>query len=375
MEKLTLQKVLRQHLDGVLKERRFPLYQLKALRRLSECRTAALGGHAQYCEAGHLNGVWYNSCKHRSCPQCRGMASEEWLRHTQNVLLDCPHHHIIFTLPSEINTLWRYNRALLSGILFKAAQETLLTFARDPKYLAATPGILSALHTWGRNLSLHPHLHVLVSHGGLDKDGTWRVPRRKHLFPQKPVMRVFRGKFRALVKEALTQEQVSLPQDLRAHQVQALLNKLGRKEWVVHFCERYDYASGVAKYLARYVKGGPFNNGQLCSVSQTHLQFKYKSHETKRIERLSLPIGDFVRRWAEHAPLPGKPSVRYCGLYSSSARNKLNQARQALSQSPVSERQILKWQAYLEDLGKVPACALCGRPLSHGGPVPDANVG
>lgn len=374
MEKLTLQKVLKQHLDGVLRDHRFPLYQLKALRRLSECRTAALGGHAQYCEAGHLNGVWYNSCKHRSCPQCRGMASEQWLRHTQSVLLDCPHHHIIFTLPSEINKLWRYNRSVMSGLLFGAAQETLLTFARDPKYLAATPGILSALHTWGRNLSLHPHLHVLVSHGGLDKDGTWRAPTKKHLFPQKPVMQVFRGKFRALMKEALAQAQLKLPEGVRAHQVQALLNKLGRKDWVVHFCERYEYASGVAKYLARYVKGGPFNNGQLCSVSETHLEFKYKSHETQRLERLSLPIADFLRRWAEHAPLPGKPSVRYCGLYSSSARAKLNRARQALSQSPVSERQMLKWQAYLEDLGKAPSCALCGRPLSHAGPVSDAKA-
>ena len=141
MEEPTIQKILAQHLPRILSKRGFSFDQIKALRKLSECRTAALGGHIQTCPAGHLNGVWYNSCKHRSCPQCRGLASEEWLRNTQSILLNCPHHHVVFTIPSEFNGLWRYNRSLMIDLLFRAVQDTLKRFADDPRYLGATPGI------------------------------------------------------------------------------------------------------------------------------------------------------------------------------------------------------------------------------------------
>ena len=276
MVKYTVQQILERHLADFQRSHTLPLHHIKALRQWSTCRTAALGGHAQYCENGHLNGVWYNSCKHRSCPQCRAKATEEWLINTQNILLDCPHHHVIFTLPSELHSLWRYNRRIMANILFQASQQTLKQFAKDPKYLNAAPGILSTLHTWGRNLSLHPHVHVLISHGGIDSNGQWVEPRKAILFPQKPVMRVFRGKLRAFVKAAMNDDpNWVLPPDRREHHIIALLNKLGRKEWVVHFCERYDYADGVAKYLSRYVKSGPLKNSQIIAVSDTHVSFRY----------------------------------------------------------------------------------------------------
>lgn len=330
MGKHTLQGLLQQELKGILSRNTFPLYQLKTLSQLSVCRTKALGGHSQYCENGHLNGVWYNSCKNRSCPQCRGMASEEWLLNAQRALLDCPHHHVIFTLPSEVNNLWRYNRALLTGLLFKAVHQTLKQFSDDSRYLDAKPGILSVLHTWGRNLSLHPHLHVLISHGGLNNNGEWVTPRKESLFPAKPVMMVYRGKFLALLREALDKEELILPPDTLTHKIKSLLNKLGRTSWVVHFCDRYDYAEGVAKYLARYVKSSPLKNGQLKKVTHTEVVMSYRSHQTKKKETLSLLAEQFIKRLLEHVPLPGKSSVRYSGLYTSSLRAKLNVARKQL---------------------------------------------
>ena len=139
MASTTLQKILADNLEGILSRNGFSLDQYRALCKLSQCRTAALGGHAQCCSAGHLNGVWYNSCKHRAFPQCQGKASENWLLNTQDVLLSCPHHHVIFTLPESLNNLWRYNRELMSGLIFQAVQNTLKTFSRDPRYLAAIP--------------------------------------------------------------------------------------------------------------------------------------------------------------------------------------------------------------------------------------------
>lgn len=369
MDKPTLQGLLQQELNGVLSRNTLPLYQLKTLSQLSVCRTKALGGHTQYCENGHLNGVWYNSCKNRSCPQCRGMASEEWLRNTQKVLLNCPHHHIIFTLPSEFNNLWRFNRSLMTGFLFTAVQQTLKQFSEDPKYLAAKPGILSVLHTWGRNLSLHPHLHVLVSHGGLNKEAQWVEPKKASLFPAKPVMMVYRGKFLEIVRSALKNEELVLPPDSLNYKIKNSLNKLGRAPWVVHFCERYDYAEGVAKYLARYVKSGPLKNSQLRKVDSTTVTISYHSHQTKKREKLTLPPEQFIKRLVEHIPLPGKSSVRYSGLYTSSLREKLNVAREHLKQEPVSLREQIDWQEYLEEKGFEALCKECGKSLRHKGAI------
>lgn len=295
MEEFSLQRMLKQHLPEILAGSSFSFEQHKALQRFSICRTSALGGHSQYCEAGHVNGIWYNSCRHRGCPQCQGRAREQWLRNTQAILLHCPHHHVIFTLPAEYNALWRYNRTLMADLLFKAVQQTLKTFSVDKKYLGAKPGMISALHTWGRNLSLHPHIHVLLSHGGIDAGGRWITPKKKSLFPQKPVMMVFRGKFRALLKTACEEAKLSLPDNWDTCRFNQLHNKLGQQDWVVHFCERYEHASGVAKYLARYVRGGPFNNRQFKKQTGTHVHFVYRSHQTKRTERLCLTHKEFIQ--------------------------------------------------------------------------------
>jgi hypothetical protein len=364
MSKHTVQRIFQQYLRSGSKVS-LPLHHLKILDKLSTCRTEALGGHAQYCENNHLNGVWYNSCKHRACPQCRGMPTEEWLINTQRVLLDCPHHHVIFTIPSALNNLWRYNPQIMTDILFKAVQETLKQFAKDPQYLNAVPGILCALHTWGRNLSLHPHIHVLLSHGGINEKGEWVTPKKETLFPQKPVMIVYRAKLLSLIKNAMKKEKDwQLPPDSRENQITSLLNKLGRQSWVVHFCKRYEHADGVAKYLSRYVKSGPLKNQQIKSVTAEQVKYQYYSHQNKKTETLTLPTGQFIQRLLQHAPLPGKPTVRYSGLYHSATRKKLNLARAALGQPDVSERQILDWQHFMESKGTLPVCDQCGLKLT-----------
>jgi hypothetical protein len=359
MDKPTIQKILAVDKDRLLGDLGLSYFQIKALDRLSVCRTAKLGGHAEYCENGHLEGIWYNSCRHRSCPQCQNLAKAQWLENTKNILLDCPHHHVIFTIAHELNALWRYNRSLMVDLLFQAAQQTLLAFADDERYLGAKPGILSALHTWGRNLSLHAHLHVLISHGGLSEDGEWIAPKKDILFPQKAVMRKFRGKFLSKIRDAFDMGKLTLPEDCRENQLKSLLNRLGRKEWTVHFCDQYVHGKGVAKYLARYVKGGAFNNEQIKSVENDQVRFLYKAHQTQRYEWLRLSTQNFVQRIAEHVLPPRKCGVRYSGLYSPSCRDSLNLARKALHQEPVSEKVVLHWEAWLEGLGHQRVCRHC----------------
>ena len=364
MSKHTVQDILQRIGSTRIQKMGLPLRHLKALDKLSTCRTAVLGGHAQYCENNHLNGIWYNSCKHRSCPQCRGIATEEWLINTQKVLLGCAHHHIIFTLPSTLNDVWRYNPSIMTNILFQAAQQTLQQFSKDPQYLNAIPGILSALHTWGRNLSLHPHLHVLISHGGINKQDDWVKPKKDILFPQKPVMMVYRGKLLSMIKKTMKTKEWNFPPTTSKNQLTSLLNKLGRKDWVVHFCERYDHAEGVAKYLSRYVKSGPLKNQQIVTVTEQQVTWQYHSHQTQQKETQTQGHEAFIRQLIQHVSLPGKPTVRYSGVYNAAARRKLNKARESLGQAAVSERTLLKWQAFLESKGKIPVCETCGLPLT-----------
>lgn len=363
MDGSTIQAVLQAHKDEIFSGLALPLFQIKALEKLSVCRTAALGGHAQYCENGHLDGIWYNSCKHRSCPQCQSLAKAQWLEDMQRLLLDCPHHHVIFTIPHELNALWRHNRSLMADLLFRSVRETLMKFANDPKYLGAAPGILSALHTWGRSLVLHPHVHALVSHGGVDAKGQWVEPRKQHLFPQEPVMRVFRGKLRAAVRAALDAGALTLPKDVSEQQLKNLLNKLGRKAWTVHFCNQYVHGKGVAKYLARYVKGGAFNNQQIKQVAAGRVKFLYKSHQSRRYEWLDLPVEQFVQRVAEHVLPPRKSGVRYSGLYSPSCRERLNQGRNALGQAAAPEKEKLDWAEFLVRVGRPKQCRYCQTAL------------
>lgn len=161
---------------------------------MARCRTAELGGHAQICANGHLQGVWYNSCRHRSCPSCAWIGSERWLEQKQKLLLPTAHHHVIFTLPHEFLSLWRWNRKAMADLLFHAARDTLLELLADERYLGGRPGIVMALHTWSSSLVLHPHVHCLVTAGGIDRSGCWRTPKRSIFLPGRVVAALFKGK-------------------------------------------------------------------------------------------------------------------------------------------------------------------------------------
>jgi len=366
MHPVSLQTLLQQHFPRFIENHKLPLYQYKTARHLMECRTEKLGGHTQYCENGHVNGVWYNSCKDRACPKCKGIHSERWLRKTESVLLRCPHHHIIFTLPHELNGLWSHNRSLMTDILFKAVQETLKQLSQDERYLNATPGFINALHTWGRNLSLHPHIHCLITHGGLTKSNKWKQPKKKCLFPRKVVMMIFRGKIRAFINDHLSRGELNIPLNETEQTVKNLCNKLGRKEWVVHFCKRYDHGEGVAKYIARYVRGGPLKNKQIQITENGQVSFSYTSHQTKKLEYLNIRASDFIIRWLHHVPIPRKQMVRSYGLYSPRSINALNSAKSEHHQNPVSKPEMLMWQEYLEGLDRLKPCPKCGAGLKHG---------
>src|ERR687888_2276741 len=243
-----------------------PAHVRRAARAVMQCRTAALGGHLQACPDGHVSRVWYNSCRHRSCPQCAYLQTERWLALQRARLLACDHYHVIFTLPHDLNPLWLANVPVMTTLLFQAVRDTLVTLLADPQYLGAQPGILAALHTWSQTLLLHPHVHCLVTGGGLTPAGHWQAVHNGFLLPARVVMAVFRGKMVAAIRQTFARGVLALPAAMRPQQLVNLLNRLGhpaKTKWNVRIMERYRHGAGVVTSLARYLRGGPIKNARL----------------------------------------------------------------------------------------------------------------
>ncbi len=197
-----------------------------------------LGGHVQACPDGHFERVWYNSCKHRICPQCAYLQVERWLAKWKARLLNCDHYHVIFTLPHELNDLWLANVEAMSEIFFLCVRETLLEMLGDPQHLGAKPGIIATLQTWSQTLILHTHIHCLITGGGLSGTGEWIAVNNGSLLPSKAVMKKFRGKLVSKLHKALDQGKLQLPKGKSLQQWKNQLNKLSQKKWDVYISKR-----------------------------------------------------------------------------------------------------------------------------------------
>lgn len=369
MTQSTVQSFLKASLNYYQQTHALPLYQIKAAEQLMRCRTKALGGHSVYCEDGHLNGVWYNSCKHRSCPQCSALKSEQWQQRVEALLLNSKHHHWVFTLPHDLHEIWRFNRALCQQLLFTSVRETIQKLSRDCRYLGAMPGVILALHTWARNQTFHPHIHCVISHGGLDSKGEWQTPKRASFLPAKVMMMIFRGKYLAGIKKALANDELVIPTNAREQRLLNLCNKLGRQDWVVFCAKAYEHGQGVAKYLARYIRGGAIKNSQILYLGDKHIKVRYKSHQTKKTEYLQLSHEQFMQRLLSHMALPKKSHYQMVGLYHGKCRQKLNQARETLGQIAVKEIKVLDWQSFIKRQGVVGCCKKCGKTLNQLSPL------
>jgi Putative transposase/Transposase zinc-binding domain len=379
--KVTLQTIL--HLGYASYERthRLPEYVRRAVWALLACRTAVLGGHVQACPEGHIERVWYNSCRHRMCPQCAWVQVERWLAKQKTRLLACDHYHVIFTMPHELNELWLANVEAMSQLLFASVHETLRELLGDGKYLGATPGIIATLHTWTQTLLLHPHVHCLVTGGGLTESGDWVAVRHGFLLPMRVVMAVFRGKLRAAIRQGLVYGTLALPEGQRPQQMENLLNKLGRVKWNVHIRERYAHGRGVLVYLARYLRGGPLSNRRLVWCDGQQVVFRYEerakpnggqSHQ----RTMRLPLGQFLGRWLLHVPPARAVRVRCWGLYAHTQSTELARCRQQVGQGPVEAPELHDWQRDGQEWGEAPPayCPVCGQPLVCTALLPRAGV-
>jgi hypothetical protein len=326
--KRIIQNIFRSYFSRI-KNKKLPLKDIKAAEAIMLCRTPEQGYNYLTCPEGHEDKIQNHSCKHRSCPICADKARHNWVEAQKKRLLNCSHYHVIFTLPHEYINLWQYNRKWFTQAIFKASRDTLIELLEDKKYLGATPGILMTLHTWGRQLNYHPHVHCLVTAGGITKDNNWKDAEGDYLLPVRVVKALYRGKLQAYIKTAIKQNDLRLPDQCSENEAIRCINKLYKKQWSVRIQEKYEHGHGVVLYLARYMKGGPINPKQIVSCTN-NIVFLYKDHRDQKVKPLSLKRDEFMRRILWHVPETGVHVVRHYGLYASKNQNKRNLCRKTI---------------------------------------------
>jgi putative transposase/transposase-like zinc-binding protein len=318
--------------------------QAKALRDLARCRTAALGGHVERClDCGH-DRIAYNSCRNRHCPKCQALARARWLDREAEHLLPVEYHHVVFTLPAELSDLALANPAVLYDLLFQAASATLREVAANPKRLGAQVGVLMVLHTWGQNLHHHPHVHGVVTGGGLscsargmvDECPRWVACRPGFFLPVRVLSRVFRGQFLAGLRAAFAAGRLAFPAALAALAAPAafatFLAPLSAREWVVYAKPPFGGPAQVLKYLARYTHRVAISNHRLLAVADGQVCFRYRDYAGgHRTKTLTLTADEFLRRFVQHVLPSGFVKVRHYGLLANRRRaDRLAQCRRRL---------------------------------------------
>jgi hypothetical protein len=304
------------------------LGQLKVMSAIESCRTAALGGHVARCEKCAHTHVAYNSCRNRHCPKCQGAAAKEWLADREAELLPVPYFHVVFTLPAEIGNIAYQNKAVIYDLLFKAAAETLITIAADPKHLGARIGLTAVLHSWGSALTHHPHVHMIVPGGGLSPDGQrWISCRPGFFLPVRVLSRLFRRLFLEKLTAAYDAGRLQFFGDharlAEREAFTAYLAPLRKAEWVVYAKRPFGGPEAVLAYLSRYTHRVAIANSRLIALDETSVTFKWKDYRAKGRERakvMTLAIDEFIRRFLIHVLPGGFHRIRHYGLLANGGR-------------------------------------------------------
>jgi Putative transposase/Transposase zinc-binding domain len=368
---LEVADVIRGHGEAFLQKygRHLSGTQKKALRDLALCRTAALGGHLERClDCGHER-VAYNSCRNRHCPKCQALSRARWLERESAYWLPVEYHHVVFTLPAELAELALTNAAAMYNLLMQSASATLREVAANPKRLGAQVGVLMVLHTWGQNLHHHPHVHCVVTGGGLSCNERGEVDasprfvscRPGFFLPVRVLSRVYRGKFLAGLRALFEQGKLTLPGALtETCAFTAWLSPLYAKEWVVYAKPPFGGPEQVLKYLARYTHRVAISNHRLVKLAAGRVTFRYKDYQEQGKEKLqTLTAEEFLRRFVQHVLPKGFMKIRHYGLLSSRQRQqRLQQARRLLL--AVNVLAAVSATSPLVEPAEVPRCPQCG---------------
>ena len=318
----------------------------RAMQDIERCRTESLGGQLYYCAQCEEQRYSYHSCKNRHWPKCQNEQAHDWLQQQKDLLLPTHHFLVTFTLPAELRPLARSHQKTIYKLLFRTSSAALLQLAQDPRFVGGSLGMVGVLHTWTRQLLYHPHVHYIVTGGGLTDAGRWRSSSADFLVPVKALSRIFRAKFR----DALTKTELFVQVEQR----------VWRKDWVVH-SEPVGSGAQAFQYLAPYIFRVAISNNRLRKLEQGHVTFSYKESATEQLKHCTVSAHEFIRRFLQHV-LPNRfIKVRYYGLLSPANRPLLQSARALLATTTSKPKpQALTTSAPLALL----SCPHCGGPLT-----------
>lgn len=294
----------------------------QALTAIKRCRTSALGGHLYQCDTCNTQHYQYHSCRNRHCPQCQHNVGQAWLEKQQHRLLNSHYFMLTFTIPEALRPLARSNQKTVYSALFRSAAAATQKLACDERYVGGQIGMVGVLHTWGRNLSYHPHVHFLVPGGGLTDTNEWRATSHNFFVPVKALSIIFRAKLRDALAEAGLTEDID--------------KAVWKSDWVVH-CQPVGNGSTALRYLAPYIFRVAISNRRILRIADDAVTFRYRESDTGKWRTCKLQATEFLRRFLQHVLPKGFVKVRYYGLFSPAARDKLTACQKQLAEKGTPE--------------------------------------
>ena len=318
-----IQKILEIGLEEYLSENKTVGYKKKVIRAIKNCKTEEMGAHKYVCDECGYEEIAYNSCRNRHCPNCQTGKKLKWIEDRKEEVLNIKYYHIVFTIPSEIYGIAIQNQEKIYKILFKASAETLKELAADEKYLGGEIGFFSILHTWGQNLMFHPHIHCVVTGGGLTEIGKWIEKKEDFFIPVRVMSRKFRGKF----LNYLRKEKIKFYGDNKYLEdptnYDNLISDMYKKEWVVYCKEPFKNANSVIQYLGRYTHRVAISNERIVKVEKDTVTFKWRDYKDEnKMKEMTITIQEFIRRFLIHILPPHFMKIRYYGILGNKNKKK-----------------------------------------------------
>ena len=319
MEKI--QKIINKGWKTYTEKNKVIGHKKKVIKSIAECKTGKIGAHKYVCDECGYEEIAYNSCRNRHCPNCQAGKKLKWIEARKEEVLNIKYYHIVFTIPSELYLIALHNQAKIYNILFKASAETLLELAKDKKYLGGEIGFFSVLHTWGQNMMYHPHVHLVVTGGGLTEIGRWIEKEEDFFIPVKVMSSKFRGKFLYYLKKEKLDFYGSNKYLENPTSYDSLIQEMYDKDWIVYCKEPFKNADSVIQYLGRYTHRVAISNERIIEVTDETVTFKWRDYkDNNKMKEMTVSIEEFIRRFLLHILPPKFMKIRYYGILGN--RNK-----------------------------------------------------
>jgi hypothetical protein len=323
----TIQDIFNQFYESYCKKYGYDTDANKVARAIMNCKTGNLGFNSSVCEDCDYVGIHKNSCRNRHCPCCQAIPKEIWIDARKSEVVDSPYFHAVFTIPQELNPIIYTNKKLLYSLFYECVSETLKELANEKRFLGAQIGFIQILHTWGQNLSYHPHIHVIVLGGGLTELNDFKASGKKFFIPVRVLSKLFRGKFLCKLRELYIKGNIVFSNStsyLKSnYRWNEFIDSLFSKEWIPYIKETFKGAYNVIEYLGRYTHRIAISNARIVDVSETSVTFKYKDYsDNNKKKEMTLDGVEFLRRFLMHILPKGFVKIRNYGILSNRMKNK-----------------------------------------------------